>query len=275
MVEMRIAIIGGAGWMGAWFARLFAESGHDVTISGRHYEKCAKLAKRLHIHAAKTNREAIKGADLIIVSVLVSQFGKVIKEIAPRLEPGQKIIDITSVKILPVKIMHKYIKRNQALGTHPMFGPSANPEGQNCILTPTNASERKFARDLGKFLRKYKFNVLVLTPEKHDEMIGAVLSLTHFVGLVIADTWKTLKIERYMKTSGTSFRFLMQFAKSVVDSSPELYAYLQMEVPHAIRNESVFVKRAEKLIKMNKALRKIKFQRNMEELSAYINSLES
>jgi prephenate dehydrogenase len=271
---MRIAIIGGTGEMGQWFAAFFRAKGHSVVISGRHYKKCLRVARKLRVSAAKSNADAVKGADLVMVSVLMSGFKDVIKGIAPHLEKGQKLIDVTSVKEKPVQIMHKYIKNAVALGTHPMFGPSAKAAGQNFILTPTNSSEARFARELGRMLRGYKFRVRTLTPRKHDEMIGAILSLTHFVGLVTADAWRGLKIERYINTSSTSFRFLLQFAKSVVDSSPELYSYLQMDVPRVEAAERHFVVKAESWSWMIKQKRRSAFKRKMTALSKYLNGLE-
>ncbi len=270
---MKIAIIGGSGEMGEWFARFFHQKGHDVTISGRRYQKCLKVARKLHVKAAKSNVEAVRGADLVIISVLMGKLERIVNEIAPELKANQKVIDITSVKELPLKIMHGYIKKSVVLGTHPMFGPSASAKGQNFILTPTNAKERRFASELGRMLKKYGFRVHILQPKKHDEMIGILLSLTHFVGLVTADTWKELRIERYIKTSSTSFRFLLQFAKSVVDSSPELYSYLQMDVPDVFSAERTFTRKAEAWSAMVKNKRRTAFKRKMRELSEYLNAL--
>jgi prephenate dehydrogenase len=272
---MKIAIIGGYGQMGAWFAEFFKSRGDTVTISGRDYTKCLKAARKIGVRAAKTNADAVIGADLIVISVLIGNFKKVVRELAPSIREGQKVIDLTSLKVLPVRIMHRYLGGATVLGTHPMFGPSAKAKGQNFVLTPTNPAERRFAGTLGKMLRGNGFKVRIMSPAKHDRMIGAVLSLTHFVGLVTADTWKELRIERYMDTSSTSFRFLLQFAKSVADSNSELYAYLQMDVPRAAEAESVFVRRSKIWAGMVRRRQRRGFRRRMEELSAYLNALEA
>jgi prephenate dehydrogenase len=271
---MRIAIIGGTGQMGRWFAILFKKKGHNVIISGRRYRKAARIAKELGISAAKTNRDAIGGADLIILSVLPPYLEGVLKEISPHLTNKQGVIDITSIKVVPVMLMHKHIRRSMILGTHPMFGPSAEAKGQNFILTPTNKPERSFAKKLGKMLSSYGFSVRITTPEKHDAAIGYILSLTHFIGFVTADTWKKLKIEQYMDTSSTSFKFLLGFAKSVVDSDPDLYSYIQMDVPTASKAESAFVKQSQMWVRMVGRKDRVRFKSRMDELSAYLERLE-
>ncbi len=271
---MRIAIIGGAGQMGEWFSRFFLSQGHSVTISGRNRRKCMALSRRLKVRVAEDNAEAVKGADVVVISVLIGDMEKVLAEIAPHLKENQMVIDMTSVKVEPVKLMHRHLRGVKILGTHPMFGPSAESRGQNFVLTPTNAGERKNAAFIKRLLKPGRFNVVMMSPRKHDDMIGMIMSLSHFIGLVTAASWRKLRIERHIKTGSTSFNFLFRFAKSVVDSNPELYSYLQMQVPTVTYAEDVFVKNAERWAKMVREKKKGEFIRNMEELSAYLDRLE-
>lgn len=271
---MRIAIIGGSGQMGEWFSRFFTANGHTVIISGRNRKKCAALSKSVKVFVAKNNVEAVEGADLVIPAVLVGNMPAVLQEIAPHVRDDQIVMDITSVKALPVKMLHRYLKRGKLLGTHPMFGPSAPSKGQNFILTPTNTEERKTAKFVARLLKPGGFNIIVMSPRKHDEMIGIIMSLTHFVGLVTAASWKKLKIERYMKNGSTSFNFLFRFAKSVVDSNPELYSYLQMSVPTVNYAEDIFLENAKKWSDMVKKKKRTEFIADMKDLSDYLDRLE-
>ncbi len=272
---MKIAIIGGAGQMGEWFSGFFKKAGYDVVISGRRYRKCLEVSKKLGVRAVRKNTEAVEGADIIMVSVLPQYMEDVLKEIAPHIRENQKVIDIASVKAVPVRLMHTYVNNALVLGTHPMFGPSAMKENQNFILTPTNAKERRYASELGKFLKKQGFKVRIMSPDDHDSMIGDVLSLTHFIGLVTADTWKRLGVDKHMKTSSTSFRFLSDFVKSVVDSNPGLYSYLQMEVRDAEKAERIFIESANKWADLVKNKNRKEFSTSMTKLSRYVNEIQS
>ncbi len=271
----RIAIIGGYGQMGEWFSGFFKGEGYEVVISGRDYRRTAAMSRKLGVKAAKSNPEAVRGADIVMISVLPYSFEHVLREIAPHIRKGQKVIDVTSVKVLPVRLMHKYIKNALVLGTHPMFGPSADRRGQNFILTPTNPKERRYANELGKFLRKRGFNISIMSPQEHDSMIGAVLSLTHFIGLVTADSWRKMGVEKHMRTSSTSFRFLSDFVRSVVDSNPDLYSYLQMDVRDASKAERLFISTAEYWTAMIAKRRRRDFSRRMKALSRYVGDIQS
>ncbi len=268
-----IAIIGGYGLMGQWFSRFFARKGCNVVISGRSRLKCSRAARKLGVRSAKSNIEAIKGADLIIVSVMAGRLSGVLKEISPHLSQGQKVIDVTSVKSVPVRLLHRYVRKNTVLGTHPMFGPSAQAKGQNFILTPTNAKERAFANELSAYLRRSGFNVVMMSPEKHDQMIGAMLSLTHYVGFVTGDTWRRLGIHRFMNTSSTSFRFLKSFVKSIMDASPELYSYLQVAVPGVYDIEGEFSKVSKEWAELTRKKDAKKLMSRMYHIERYLSKL--
>lgn len=269
----RVAIIGGYGLMGQWCSRFFLRNGCSVVISGRSRSKCVRAARSLGALAAKSNSDAVKGADLVVVAIMADKLDSVLKEISPSISPRQKVIDITSVKSIPVKLMHKHIRRGIILGTHPMFGPLADAKGQNFILTPTNLAERKFASDLSTYLRKRGFNVVIMSPEKHDRMIGAMLSLTHYVGFVTGDTWRSLGIHRFMKTSSTSFRFLESFVKSIVDASPELYSYLQVGVPEVYRIEREFVRISKEWAQLTRRKDRKRLMSRMYRIEKYLSKL--
>lgn len=260
--------------MGEWFSVFFKNSGYDVTISGRRYKRCLEVSRRIGVKAARNNIDAVKGADVVLISVLPQHMEDVLKEISPHIREGQKVIDIASVKEVPVKLMHSYIKNAVVLGTHPMFGPSAKKENQNFILTPTNSKERKYASEFGSFLKKQGFSVRVMSPEEHDAMIGEVLSLTHFIGLVTADAWKRMGVDKHMKTSSTSFRFLSDFVKSVVDSNPGLYSYLQMDVKDAEKAERLFIDSANQWVEMVRKKRREEFSSRMTDLSRYVERIQ-
>ena len=270
----KVAVIGGTGHMGSWFAKFFADQSCSVTISGRSFSKARAAAGRLRIKAVKSNIEAVKGADLVIISVMADTFERVVKEIAPYTTEKQVVIDLTSVKEMPVRLLHKHIRRSRVLGTHPMFGPSVKtPDNQNIVLTPTNKKEKILASDVGKYLRKRGFNIITLTPRKHDEMISIILSLTHFVGFVTADTWQRLKVERYVSSSSTSFRFLRSFVFSIVESDPYLYSYLQAYVPGAASVEKLFTNRSKRWAKLTSEKRTKELARSISSLRSYIQKL--
>ena len=242
---MKIAIIGGYGNMGQWFARFLSQEGEPVVISGRDQAKLRDTARQLGVESA-SNDQAVTAADAVILSVPINSFEAVVKEIAPHTHAGQYIFDITSVKAKPVEIMHKYIKKGTVLGVHPMFGPGAKGmKGQRFVLTPVNDEEEKLADKTKKYLEDSGAKVAVMEPAEHDDLMSIVLGLSHFIALVSADTLLHLgKLEKAREISGTSYRLLLTLAEGVVSEDPEFYSSLQMNLPGLAGIEKLFLSKA-------------------------------
>ena len=270
----KVAIIGGTGMMGQWFSAFFSKQGMDVVIYGRDYAKSKGIASGVGVRAAMSTAEALRDADLVVISVTPSSFEGVVKQLAPHISKGQKVIDITSVKCFPVKAMHKYIKNALVLGTHPMFGPKREPKGQNFILTPTNKKEQEFAAELASYLDSKGFNTMMMSPQEHDEMISMIISLTHFIGFVTADTWRSIRIERVAKKGSTSFRALQSFVDTIVDSNPELYSYLQIAVPKASSIEKIFVQKSKEWSRLARSKNQKELQERMASLKDYFSGIK-
>ena len=229
---MKIAIIGGAGKMGRWFANFLLQDGKEVIITGRSQGTLLEAKQQLGVEVAD-NVEAVKQADTIVVSVPIDDFEAVIKQIGPYTRPEQVIIDITSIKESPVAIMHQHIKGGVTLGVHPMFGPGAKDiTNQNFVLTPTNKNERALAQKVREYLEARDAKVTLMAPRQHDEMMSVVLGLSHFIAIVSADTLLSLSKLKPLRTiSGSTYKLLLTLAESVIAEDAESCASLQMNLP--------------------------------------------
>lgn len=160
--------------MGAFFHRVFEESGWEVAVSGRTTPITAKdLASR---------------CDVIMVSVPIRETVCVIKSLAPLLSEDQVLCDLTSLKVGPVQAMLASSAR--VVGFHPMFGPTVKGlDGQTIIATPARCDQESLDRILAVF-RSQGATVTISTPEEHDRIMAVVQGLTHFVTLGMAETMR-------------------------------------------------------------------------------------
>ena len=238
-------IIGGSGKMGQWLASRLLEEGKSVIITGRNRKKLLAAGKKLGVKTA-TNIAAVKQADIVIISVSIGSFTEVAAEIAPYIRPGQVVVDITSVKTMPVDIMHKYFKKARVLGIHPLFGPGAkSAANMNFVLTPTNKKETVLAQKVAAYLEARSARVTVMTPPEHDGMMKVILGLAHYIALVSADTLSGLQnIKQMAAISGITYKVLLTLIESVISEDPELYATLQMSLPGLPELEERFQQKA-------------------------------
>jgi hypothetical protein len=91
---MDIAIIG-AGNVGKALASSFKRAGHDVTISAAHPEHAAQAASQLGARAARTNAEAVSGADLVVLAVPPNALDSLAKELSAELA-GKIVVDVSN-----------------------------------------------------------------------------------------------------------------------------------------------------------------------------------
>ena len=139
---MRVAIIG-AGKMGRWFTRFFKDEGYSVVVSSRTRSKAEALRDEFGVELADSNVEAVEGADWVLVCVSLDGLEAVLMEIGSRIQSGQVVMDIGSIKEIPVNLLHKHVEHGVTLGTHPVFGPGAKSlEGQNFVLYSVGPDEK-------------------------------------------------------------------------------------------------------------------------------------
>ena len=238
---MKVAIIGGTGKMGRWFANFLRQDGQEVVIIGRSENKLREVKEQLGIEVSP-RLEAVKNADAVLISVPIDSFTEVVKQLQPHLHSKQIVTDITSVKTLPVETMHKYIKTGLVLGTHPVFGPGARDvRNQNFVLTPTNEKETALAQKAQQYLEARGAKATLMTPQEHDEMMAVILGLSHFISIVSADVLLNFdKLKQMKAISGTTYRVWLTLIESVLSEDPELYASLQMHLPKITEIEELF-----------------------------------
>lgn len=256
--------------MGSWCAGFLRDAGFDVTIFGRDPLSAKKIAERLKVNSAPLPL-AITNADLVIVSVPIGSFENAVVRVSPYITSRQAVVDVTSVKTMPVSVMHKYLPQIPVLGTHPLFGPGATDlNHQNIVLTPTNEIERNLADKYGDFLAGKGANIIRMDPGKHDEMMSVVLGLSHFIALVSADALaKFGNFNEFKAISGVTYKALLTLIESVVSEDPALYSAIQMNLPGLPAVERQFLGSTEKWANMVDAKDGDRFIRTMSDLKTY------
>jgi prephenate dehydrogenase len=272
---LKVAIIG-AGKMGRWFTKFFTEEGYSVTVSSRTKEKLLALKDEFGVEIAEGNVEAIEDTDRVLLCVPLENIEAVLEEISPHIRSKQIVMDICSIKEIPVNLLHKYVKKGTILGMHPVFGPGAKSiEGQNFVLTPINNKEMKYAKKFGTWLEKKGAKVVITSPKDHDELMSVVLGFTHFLGLVVGDT--LLDYSSFVEAkevAGASYRLLLTLAEAVASEETGFYSNLQMSLPEVEKIESLFLEKVEEWLELVKRKDCSGFSSRMEQVKKRLKDLD-
>jgi prephenate dehydrogenase len=272
---LRVAIIG-AGKMGRWFARLFKDEGYSVVVSSRTRSKAEALRNELGVELADTNVDAVEGADWILLCVSLDGLEPALKEVTSYIKAGQAVMEISSIKEIPVNMLHKYVTKGVTLGTHPVFGPGAKSlEGQNFVLTPVQEEEKRFAEEFKDWLEARGANVLLMVPRRHDRLMSLVLGFPHFVGLVAGDA--LLDNQDYAeakKVGGATYQMLLTLAGAVAAEEPGFYSNLHMSLPEMEKIEGLFLDKVEEWLKLVKQKDCSGFRNKMEQVKKRLREVD-
>lgn len=212
---MKIAIIGGKGQMGSMFAEAFKKKGCEVILTGRQ----------------DNNIEAVKSADIVIISVPIRETVKVIEEIVPYLKEDALLTDFTSVKIKPINAMKK--AKCAVLGGHPLFDSSVGFKNQNFILCPIK--ENKNSEWYREFLQSLGLNIVEMTADEHDKNMAVIQGLTHISNISLGYALKKLGYNLGMgeKLSSPVYLLRLYTAGRILAQDEKLYSDIEMENPYS------------------------------------------
>src|SRR5690606_17918098 len=176
----RIALIG-IGLIGSSLARIIQREGlaGELVISTRSAETLARAEQlQLGDRYVADAAEAVKDADLVIVSVPVGSSGSVAERIAPALKAGAIVTDVGSTKASVIAQMQPHMPANvHFIPGHPLAGTEkSGPDAgfadlfQNrwCILTPPEGTDSDAVERLGAFWRACGSNIDTMDPLHHD-----------------------------------------------------------------------------------------------------------
>jgi prephenate dehydrogenase len=163
--------------------------------------------------------------DYLIFSIPLSSIEQVCKVLQNKVNEKTILIDVTSVKVEPLKILKQYFLNNQILGTHPIFGPQSGKNGiENLPIVLCNVSlhEEKYGEVKGFLENTLKLKVIEKTAGQHDREMAYVQGLSHFIGRALA----IMDIQDF-ETATQSYKQLVNLEHLVGNDSWELYKTIQ------------------------------------------------
>ena len=249
----KILIIG-LGLIGGSYAEALTSWGFEVGAITKDRDSIDFALKKGIIQSGISfvEKEYVQMFDIVIFALYPKIFVEWIETYQSYFKDGTLITDVTGVKSEIVFKIQVLLKDTvEFVPAHPMAGKEVYGvensdkkifQGANFIITPTSKNTTKAIDtivEMGKILG-FK-NISILTPEKHDEMIGFLSQLTH----CIAITLMTCKDSKHLvEYTGDSFRDLTRIAKINEQMWSELFLMNKNEL---LSQMDLFLQEFEKL----------------------------
>ncbi len=234
VIYRKIALIG-IGLIGSSLARVIRTKGlaEHIAISSRR-EETLQRAQELGLgdSYSVSMAEAVKDADLVIVSVPVGSSGAVAEAIAPHLKQGAVVTDVGSTKVSVIAQMQPHIPAGvHFIPGHPLAGTEKSGpdagfatlfENRWFIITPPDGTDADEIARLTRFWEACGSRVDIMDPQHHDRVLAIVSHLPHIIAYNIVGTADDLEFiteSEVIKYSATGFRDFTRLAAS----DPEMW----------------------------------------------------
>jgi prephenate dehydrogenase len=185
------------------------------------------------------------GCEVVVAAAPVAAMREVFADIAPHLRPGALVVDVGSVKMLPVRWMTELLPAHVDLvATHPLFGPQSartGLKGLRFVVCPVRGERHEAVAAFG---RKLGLAVTVTTPEEHDREMAYVQALTHLIGRSLVNIGVP---DEQLKTQ--SYQHLLELCGLIGADTFELFTAIQTQNPFAAEVVGAFVAEAQRLIR--------------------------
>jgi prephenate dehydrogenase len=230
--NIKILIVG-LGLIGGSYAMSLSRQGYDVTAITKDEESISYALSKSMIKkgASYVCPELIAEADLVVFALYPHVFIEWINENQQYFKSGAIITDVTGVKTCIVDKIQSSLRSDvEFIPAHPMAGRELSGvensddsifREANYIVTPSPKNTEyaiELCKSLGETLGFAKISIL--SPEKHDEVIGFVSQLTHCIAISLMTCQKTEHLEDY---TGDSFRDLTRIARLNDEMWSELF----------------------------------------------------
>lgn len=225
----KVALLG-LGLIASSLAHAMRQKGLAKRISGHaRTEETRKVALEIglvdEVHADA--KDAVIGADLVILCAPIGACGTLAKEIGPHLKKGAILTDVGSVKGAIVRDCGPHVPHGvHFIPGHPIAGTEQSGprsgfaelfQGRWCILTPLPDTDPAALTKLQEFWQACGSNVDIMNYEHHDLVLAITSHLPHLIAyntVATAADLEEVTNSEVVKYSASGFRDFTRIAAS-------------------------------------------------------------
>lgn len=223
-----VAVLG-VGLIGGSIARAIKKHklSREIVGYGRNEEELQKAVSLGVVdRSAASVAEAVKNADLIILAVPMGAFEKLFHEMSDSMLPNVIITDVGSAKASVVSAAKAAFGAlpEGLVPAHPIAGKEKSGveasldslfENRRTIVTPTENSSDVAVAAVTALWEGIGAEVVIMTPEHHDQVLAATSHLPHLLAFSLVDTLsKMQEHSEIFQFSAGGFRDFTRIASS-------------------------------------------------------------
>lgn len=127
--------------------------------------------------------EACRDADFVILCVPAKNLEEIIIKLVPFIPPDSILMDITSVKEKPMRLMEKYWQ-GRVVGTHPLFGPTHQPDDDLPVaMVKGEKASKEDLEKVARFFTAWGCRAFSCSASRHDEAMARIQNMNFITNL--------------------------------------------------------------------------------------------
>jgi prephenate dehydrogenase len=168
----------------------------------------------------------------VLFAVPLHRTVNIIREVVPYTRPDQLLMDLTSLKVDPIREMLQ--SQASVVGLHPMFGGRISSfDGQTLVACPVRIGSSSWASLRGLFTDR-GIKVKECTPEEHDRMMSIIQVLFHMTTMLTGRVLRDfgVNIAETMEYTSPSYRLEINLLGRIFAQNGALYSAITQMNPN-------------------------------------------
>jgi prephenate dehydrogenase len=270
-----VAVIGGSGRMGRWFADFLTENGYKIIISDKNERVARNLAKKKRFRFVESAAEAARLSEIVILATSTLTTKTLLRNITSHTTRSTLIVEISSIK-QPVKKTIRSLTRGGAkiMSIHPMFCPGSDDlTGKSVIVAQEPRNCKAATRFLLAFAKKGA-KIIRSSLDDHDRLVATTLALPHLMNFAFVEAVRKtgIPIEKIRELGGTTFNLQLLIAEALYHESAINEASILADNTYNTKAFSSFAQQMNEFRRITQRSAKSELRRRLRNDATYLRS---
>jgi len=270
-----VAVIGGSGRMGRWFADFLSRDGYKIIISDKNERVGRNLAKKKRFTFVKSATEAARLSEIVILATPTLATKTLLRKLTSHTSGTTLLVEISSIK-QPVKKTIRSLTRGGAkiISIHPMFGPGANNLTDKSVIVAQEPRNCTAAKRLLSVLAKNGVRIIRSSLDDHDRLVATTLALPHLMNFAFIEAIRKtgIPLKKIREMGGTTLKLQLLIAEALYHESLSNEVSILADNTHNTRAFAGFARQMNEVGRIAERNAKSELLRRLRNDSAYLRN---
>ena len=245
-----VAVIGGSGRMGAWFANFLSKNRYEVIISDKKTPSACAFAKKKRFRYVENPFTAAQLSQIVLLATPTAVTRTLLGTVASHALRTKLIVEISSVKQPVAKTIQSLARSGyQIMSIHPMFGAGTRSLAGKSIIVAHMPHNSAPARRILSVLAKNGARIIHSSLKGHDQLMATTLALPHLMNFAFIETLREagIPLDEVRELGGTTLKLQLLIAEALYDENPDNEASILADNKHNAKAFGTFVRQINKV----------------------------